>query len=96
MPHQRGAMHLFVRNSADRTVTLDVLASEPITSVLSKVLIRFNDWSGQHRQGLFFGGTPLESGRRLSDYNVFNHATLQLLSLLLGGMDNASTNPVDA
>ena len=79
-------MQLFVRDSADRTVTLDVLASASITSVLSKTVIRFKGWAGQHRHALFLGGTPLEPGRSLSDYSVFNHATLQLLSLQRGGM----------
>ena len=91
---QRGALQLFIRNSADRTVTLDVRASASISSVMSKALIRFKEWAGQHRHALFFGGTPLEPGRRLSDYSVCNHASLQLLSLLLGGMDNASANTV--
>ena len=86
MPRQLGALQLFIRNSADRTVTLDVPASASIGSVLSKALIRFEGWAGQHRHSLFFGGAPLEPGRRLSDYSVFNHATLQLLSLQLGGM----------
>ena len=90
---QRDVMQLFVRNSAGETVTLDVLPSESIARVLSKSLIRFKEGTGQHRHSLFFGGTPLQSGRRLSDYNVFNHASLQLLTLLFGGMDNASTNP---
>ena len=79
-------MQLFVRNSAGQTVTLSVPASASIGSVLSKVLMRFEGWAGQHRQALSFGGTPLEPGRRLSEYSVFNHATLQLLSLQLGGM----------
>ena len=87
-------MQLFVRNSAGRTVTLDVLASTSITSVLSKALIRFKEWAGQRRHAMFFGGTPLEPGRRLSDYNVFDHATLQLMSFLVGGMDTASANEV--
>ena len=87
-------MQLFVRNSADRTVTLDVLASASITSVLNKVLIRFEEGSGQRRHALFFGGTPLGPGRTLADYEVFNHATLELMSLQLGGMDNASANTV--
>ena len=90
----RGALQLFVRNSADRTVTLHVLASWSITSVLSKALIRFKGWAGQHRHGLLFGGTPLESERRLWEYGIFDHTTLQLMSLLCGGMDNATVNPV--
>ena len=87
-------MQLFVRISAGRTVTLDVLASTPITSVLSKALTCFKEWGGQHRHALFFGGTPLERGRRLSDYSVLNYATLQLISLRFGGMDTASAIPV--
>ena len=94
VPRQRGALQLFIRNSADRTVTLDVPASASITSVLSKALIRFKEWAGQRRHALFFGGTPLAPGRSLSDYGMCNHATLELMSLLVGGMDTASTNQV--
>ena len=90
MSRQRGAVQLFIRNSTGRTVTLDVPASTSITSVLSKARIRFKEVSGQHRHALFFGGTPLEPGRRLSDYNVYNHATIQLLSLQHGGMMSGS------
>ena len=89
---QRGPLQLFVRISADRTVTLDVLASASITSVRSKALTRFKEGAGQYCHALFFGGTPLEPGSSLSDYNVFNHATLELLSLLIGGMDTAPAN----
>ena len=94
VPRQHGAMQLFIRNSADRMITLDVFPSASITSLLSKALSRFKEWSRQHRHVLFFRGTPLEPGRRLSEYSVFNHATLSLLSLLLGGMENFSTNQV--
>ena len=91
---QRGDLQLFVRNSANRIVTLDVPASASITSVLSKALIRFKGWAGQRRHDLFFGGTPLEPGRSLLDYTVFNYATLQLMSFLVGGMEAGSTSEV--
>ena len=91
---QRAALQLFIYNSVGHTITLDVLPSASVTDVLSKIQIVFKQNSRQHRHGLFFGGTPLETGRRLSDYGVCNHATLQFLSLLRGGMKNASANPV--
>ena len=72
-------IHVNVVTLTGRTMTLAAMAIETIGSVKAK--IQEQERIPTHQQRLVFGGSELECGRTLSDYNIVKGATLTLLTV---------------
>jgi len=69
------AFQIFVKNiGTGKIITLDVEANDTIQNIKAK--IQDKEGFAYERQSLTFGGTVLEDGRTLSDYNIPKNATI--------------------
>ena len=76
-PQLRGGIWIFVKTLKSKTVTLEVVPSATVWDVKAKIQDKMN--ISIDIQRLFFAGKKLRDGRRLSDYNIQNKCTLNLV-----------------
>ena len=72
------AMTIYVKTPAGKTITLEVQAGNKTKTV--KAEIHDREGIPPSDQTLTFAGKQLEDGRRLYNYHIQQHSTLQLLS----------------
>ncbi|KAM0053213.1 putative Ubiquitin-like domain-containing protein [Helianthus debilis subsp. tardiflorus] len=71
-----GCMHIFIKTTAGRTVTLEVKPSDTIHKVKAK--IHDKEAIPLYMQRLIFNGIQLEDSPTLGDYNIPKESTFQL------------------
>ena len=70
-------MEIFVRTLTGKTITLEVEASDTIEDIKTK--IQYKEGIPTDQQILKFAEKPLKALHTLSDYNVQEESTLQLI-----------------
>ncbi|XP_050099966.1 polyubiquitin-C isoform X2 [Anopheles aquasalis] len=77
-------MQIFVKTLTGKTITLDVVPTETVLDIKSKIEER--EGIDPDQQRIIFAGKQLENGRIISDYNIQHGSTMHLVLRLKGGM----------
>ena len=76
---------IYVKTLTSETITLDVLPSDTIDNI--KTRIHFREGIPPMEQRLIFEAGELENGRTLSSYNIQDEATIYLIPPFRGGIE---------
>ncbi|XP_035777895.1 polyubiquitin-C isoform X2 [Anopheles albimanus] len=77
-------MQIFVKTLTGKTITLDVVPTETVLDIKSKIEER--EGIDPDQQRIIFAGKQLENDRIISDYNIQHGSTMHLVLRLKGGM----------
>ena len=82
-------LQIFVKRPDSKPFRGDIEADDTTDSLMGR--IQEQEGIPPDQQRLIYGGKQMELGRRLSQYNVGNEATVHLLPRLWGGMESAGS-----
>ena len=80
----RGGMQVFVKTLSGKTISVECEPDESIESLKEKILAKEGVPPDQQR--IIFGGKQLDAQKSLSDYDIDDDSTLQLVLRLRGGV----------